>query len=469
MTRRAVAALLSVVPVLAGAQDRERCFFDNTPQTRQTSTLLESGQRNTFFGGGVLVRCPSRDLRLRADSLESYGDEGRIFLIGRVYYDEPRLSLTSDYLTYKQITEQIFASSNVVAKSVKSGSTLRGPTLEYFRVMSDRPATKIVAVQRPTITLVQKDSSGKPSDTLLVVSDRVMMIGDSIVYAGGAVVITRTEVEAKGDSVFIDSERELMVLMRGPSITGKGDRPFTLTGTRIEMTTRNRALSRVFAMGQGNAVSQDMTLASDTIDLRVTDNLLQRAIAWGPGRATITSAAQRILSDSIDVLMPGQRIRELHAVRGAIAEGKPDTSRFKADTVDWLRGDTIVAKFDSTAARDTASAAQLKELIARGGARSYYHTAPADTAMRKAAINYVNGRQIVVAFAQRRASKVTVVGKASGVYVEPKPDARAATKAAPDSKTPTKAAPDTKATTKAPTDTKATKAVPPRPPTAKPN
>jgi hypothetical protein len=431
VTRRALAALLGVCPVVVGAQDREKCFFDNTPGTHQTSTMLPSGQRNTFFGGGIVVRCPSRELRLRADSLESYGDEGRIFLIGRVHYDEPRLALTSDYLTYRQLTEHIFASSRVVARNPKSGSTLRGPALEYFRAMPDRPATKIVAIQRPTVTLVQNDSAGKPSDTLTVVSDRLTMIGDSLVYAGGKVIMTRPEVVAKGDSVYINSERELMVLMREPSITGTKDRPFTLSGVRIEMTTRNRKLNRVLSMGQGKAVSQDMTLSSDTIELRIADDLLQRSIAWGPGRARVNSATQQIVADSIDVLMPGQRIRELHAIRGAIAEGQPDTVKFKADTVDWLRGDTIVARFDPVAADDTSNAVQLRELLARGTAKSYYHMAPADTSIRKAAINYVNGRQINVAFAQRRASKVTVVGKASGVYVEPKPETKAATKAAP--------------------------------------
>src|SRR6185436_18132510 len=120
------------------------------------------------------------DLRIRADSLESYGDEGRIFLVGHVHYDEPRLSLTSDFLTYRQLTEHIFASGNVVAKNPKSGSTLTGPTLEYFRSMPERPATKLVAVSRPTVNLVQKDSTGRPSDTLVVVSDRITMIGDSL-------------------------------------------------------------------------------------------------------------------------------------------------------------------------------------------------------------------------------------------------------------------------------------------------
>jgi len=445
VTQRALAALLCVAPVLALAQDREKCFFDNRPGTHQTVNTLPSGQRNTFFGGGIVVRCPSRTLRLEADSLESYGDEGRIFLVGHVHYDDPRLALTSDFLTYKQLTEYIFASSNVVAKSPKSGSTLRGPAVEYWRAMPDRPATKLVAIQRPTVDLIQKDSLGRPSDTLVVIGDRITMIGDSLVYAGGKVTMTRPEVVAAGDSVFIDSDHELMILMKGPSITGKKDKPFTLTGVRIEMLTSNRKLNRVLAKGQGKAVSQDMTLSSDTIHLHIADDLLQRAIAWGPGRAKVNSATQQIVADSIDVLLPGQRIRELHAVRGAAAEGQPDTTRFKADTVDWLAGDTIVAQFDSATARDTSSSAQLKALVARGSARSYYHMAPSDTSVREAATNYVRGRLIVVDFLLRKMSQVTVTGQATGIYVDPKPEIKPATKAAPPGST----TPATKAATPA--------------------
>ncbi len=450
MTRRALVALLCVLPSLATAQDRSRCFLEGA---RQVSTMLTSGNRNTYFGGGIVVRCPAKELRIRADSLESYGDESRIFLLGNVHYDEPRMSLTSDYLTYRQLTEHMFASGKVNAKNPKTGSTLKGPTLEYFRSMPERPVIKIVAVQRPTVTLLQKTSTKKATDTLVVIGDRITMLGDSLVYSGGKVVIVRPDVEAAGDSLMLDSDRELMVLMRGPSITGKGDRPFTLSGVRIEMTSKERKLHRVLAMGEGKALSQDMTLASDTIDLRVADNLLQRAVAWGPGRARINSATQQIVADSLDIRMPGQRIRELHAVRGALAEGQPDTTqRFRTDSADardWLRGDTIIAKFDSLATSDTASSARLKELRARGSAMSYYHTAAPDTSVKKAAINYVNGRQIVVAFAQQKMSKVTVTGRVAGMYLEPKPEAKPATKPA------TKTAPAA--------------ATPARPPTVRPN
>jgi hypothetical protein len=68
--------------------------------TRTNGVQLPSKEYNYFIGGGLLVRCPSRGITLKADSAELYGDEKRDFLVGHVSYDEPRLSMTSDFLTY---------------------------------------------------------------------------------------------------------------------------------------------------------------------------------------------------------------------------------------------------------------------------------------------------------------------------------------------------------------------------------
>ncbi len=422
MSRRALLlALLCVAPQLASTQERQRCSITGgtTGIGGQRNVQLPSGQYNSFMGGGVLVRCPTSDLTLRADSLESYGDEGRVFMLGHVRYEEPRLTLTSDFLTYHQRDERIVANGDVDAR-LPSGSTMRGPYAEYYRAIpSSRPATRLYADGRPTFHIVQKDSAGRPSDTLVVVANNVNMIGDSLIYAGGAVQATRPDVEARGDSMTLDSEAERMIMMRSPVIQGRGERPFTLSGDRIELSSRERKLQRVLSIGNAKAVSDSMTLTSDTLDLRVARDLLQRAVAWGPSRAKARSPTQHLVADSVDVLMPDQRIREMHAVRGAVAEGRPDTTRFRADTTDWLRGDTVLARFDSVVAADTANP-RLRELIARGAARAYYHLNPADTAAHRAAINYVTGREIVIAFQNQQVSRVTVVDQAAGVYLEPR-------------------------------------------------
>lgn len=421
---RAAAALLLVASASAQAQSQQRCNLIRTDNTTLAQRQTPSGQSNIFVGGGVRISCPASELRLKADSLESYGDYGRLFLFGNVEYEEPRLTLTANYLTYYQLEERIIANGNVNA-TLPSGSTMRGPYAEYYRAMNGRPATRLFANGRPAFTIVQKDSSGAPGEPLRVIADNVTMVGDSLVYAGGSVQAIRPEVEARGDSMTVDSEAERMVLMRSPVIEGRRDRPFTLLGERIELSSRNRKLDRVLSLARARAISQDMTLTSDTIDLRFGDDLMQRAIAWGPTRARAMSSSQELVADSLDVRMPGQRVREVFAVRAAAAYGKPDSIRFRADTTDWLRGDTIVARFDSVGADSARSSARLRELLAAGNARAYYHLAPADTALRRPAINYVTGREIVIGFRNQLVATVTVVEQAAGVYLEPRGDAAA--------------------------------------------
>lgn len=416
---RGVGALLLVISVSAVGQGQQRCNLIRTDNTTLTQRQTPSGQSNIVVGGGVRISCPASDLRLKADSLESYGDDGRLFLFGNVDYEEPRMTLTANYLTYYQMEERIVASGNVNA-TLPSGSTMRGPYAEYFRAMMGRPATRLFANGRPAFTIVQKDSAGNPGEPLRVLANNVTMVGDSLVYAGGSVIATRPEVEARGDSMTVDSEAERMVIMRNPVIEGRRDRPFTLVGERIELSSLNRKLDRVIALSRARAVSQDLTLTSDTIDLRFSQDLMQRAIAWGPARARAMSATQELVADSLDVRMPGQRMREVYAVRNAAAYGKPDTLRFRADTTDWLRGDTIIARFDSATADSARSGARLRQLQSLGKARAYYHLAAADSAIRRPAINYVTGREILITFRNQQVATVTVVEQAAGVYLEPR-------------------------------------------------
>lgn len=418
---RVLACAMLVAALPLAAQSRERCVLDQKESTQLVRTQTPGGQGNVTVWGGVTIRCPSKEIVLRSDSLESYGDDGRLLLFGHVRYNEPRLSLTSDFLTYDQRDERVFAHGNVDAK-LPNGSTLKGPAAEYFRAVPGvRSVSRINATSRPTITIAPRDSTGRDTVPTRIIAQNVLMLGDSLVYAGGQVEVTREDVIARGDSVALDSERELTALMKGPSIEGRRDRPYTLRGQRIELHGRNKQLRSIISMGFANATSEDMVLASDTIHLMVEGDLLQRAVAWGPSRARAASAQQNLVADSIDVRLPNQRIRELFAVRGAAAEGRPDTTRFRADTVDWLRGDTVIARFDTTTSKDSASRARVRELEAHGRAKSFHHMAPADSSVRRAAINYVTGREIRVFFEAGKPSKVTVLEKASGVYLEPKP------------------------------------------------
>jgi hypothetical protein len=68
----------------------------------------------------------------------------------------------------------------------------------------------------------------------------------------------------------------------------------------------------------------------------------------------------------------------------------------------------------------------MKQLLAQGSAQSFYQIAAKDSGVVGPAINYVKGRDISIAFANRQVQVVDVIDKAQGVYLEPqvpgKPD-----------------------------------------------
>lgn len=402
--------------------------FDNTPSTRVESFQLPSKQYNYFLGGGVVARCPKQGIVLKSDSLEVYGDEGRSFFIGHVDYHEPRLKLKSEQLTYFQRDERILAVNNVDAV-LPSGSSMKGPSLEFFRpIPKVRPKQQGVATGRPTMSIIDKDAQGKPQPPVNLTGNTIWLNGDSIVASSGNVVIVRPELTATGDSLFLDRGLGLLRIMRSPKMVGTKGRPFTLTGETIDLLTRRKKLERILAKNKGVAVSEDLNLHSDTIDLRVSDDLLQRAVVWGKSRAFATSPSQTISADSIDVVMPAQKVREMHAVRGASALGLPDTTKFNLapdDRFDRLTGDTIVAFFDSIPPRDTVTKPRIRELVAINSATSYQHLAPQDSSLRLPAINYVCGKRITVTFDSAKVRRVKVEDSdppCGGVYAEPKPD-----------------------------------------------
>jgi lipopolysaccharide export system protein LptA len=402
-----------------GAAPTGRCKL-NFESDRVTSIQLPSKQYNSFLAGGVVARCPNQKMVLKSDSLEVYGDEGRYFFVGHVDYVEPRLALKSDFLTYFQKEERLLAFLNVDAK-LPSGSTLKGNSLEFWRsIPKIRPKQRGVSVGRPTIALVEKDTQGKSQDTVNVTGNTVWLEGDSVVAAQGEVVVVRPQLTATGDSLFLDTGTGLARMMRKPRIVGKKGRPFTLVGETIDLLSRRRKIERVLAKNAAETVSEDLKLNSDTIDLRVTNDLLQRAIVWGKSRAHAASPQQTIVADSIDVLMPAQQLREMHALRNAVAEGVPDTSKFRTTEKDRLTGDTIIAYFDTVPAKDTAAKPRIRMLVAIGHATSLQHLAAQDTACHLPAINYVKGRQIIVHFDSATVRNVEVKDStAAGVYIEP--------------------------------------------------
>ena len=409
-------------PQLARAQaPSQQCLLQyetSSGNTRTNVVKTASGQYNFFQGGGVTYHCEGQNNTLIADSAEYYGDQKVLYLIGRVHYIEQRAKVDANRMTYFQIEDRIRAEGNVNVRT-ETGTTIRGPLMDYYRATATRALARTVATGRPQMAIAQKQTGSTPAEPVDVIANTLVAEGDNLVYASGNVEVTRPDLLAKSDSAFMDGQREFARLMRTPSVQSRKGTPFTLTGGVIDLYSRNRNLERVVATPQGHVLSQDLELAADSVDLRVQANQLQRVIAWGrKSRATALSPERRVTADSIDAVMPGQRLREVRAIGSAYANSDPDSARIISTERDWMRGDTIIAEFDSIAPGDTTSKPKAKRIIANGRASSYYQLAGSGSGKTVPNINYVRGRVITVSFENRTVDKVDVVDQASGVYLE---------------------------------------------------
>jgi lipopolysaccharide export system protein LptA len=414
-------------PGKKGPSDK-RCVLDlenRDPTRAQVNKDPMTGKYVAFVGGGISGRCRGQDITIEADSSENYDPSSLYILIGNVHYREPAAAIDAQRATYYRQEERILFENAVRVAQRKGGGVLVGPRVEYFRqVAGVRPRPRAVATMRPTLTYSEKDSLGRDQPPVTMNANVIIGEGDSTYFGVGDVRLLRNELLARGDSATVDANKKTARLLRGPVIESTGSQPFTLHGHIIDLFGSGREVDRILALDSAKAVSKDLTLVSDTIDLRVSKSRLDRAFAFGATGASATTPERTVLADSLDIIMPGQRIRELHAIGKAYVESDPDSTKVHSDERDWLRGDTIIAHFDSATAKDSASRPQMRDVTAAGQASSFYQSAnKADK--KRPALSYNRGRVIHLDFAKGEVETVTVIDKSSGVYLEPSNDTTA--------------------------------------------
>ena len=96
---------------------------------------------------------------MRSDSVASYAGE-RVQFTGHVHYRDTTLTMDTEFGTYYRAAERWEGRGNVKTRNLKTGSTLVGPYLDYFRAVKGvRDTTEMYAVSRPRIEYFGKDST----------------------------------------------------------------------------------------------------------------------------------------------------------------------------------------------------------------------------------------------------------------------------------------------------------------------
>lgn len=429
MTRRLAGLLLLVLAAPAEAQQGQRCFF-------QVQFVGDSGRQapspdgvNYFAGGGVRLACRGTAIRMSADSVASYQGGRRVEFIGKVKYRDSTVTLDADRGTYYKDGERWEARGSVKTANLVTGSTLVGPSVDYYRQVTGlRDTVEVVAIGRPTIRYVPKRDSvaargnAKPDEPYVIIGDRVRLKGDERVWAAGNVTVDRSDLSAASDSMALDTGggwQEGVLLGKRPRFKGMDRDTFELRGDRIDFGLDRRELRVVTAMRKAEAQSADRQLTGDVIRLHLRDRTLRRSLAWGRQTlSTATGPSYAARGDSLVFESPTEKLERVTAIGRGWVAAKADSATGDRD---WIAGDTVIAQF-----RERGGETGLARIDAHAEARAFYRGSGDGKA--KGGLAYVRGNDITVAMREDRdeVGAVDVRGRVDGIQLEPKAQASAA-------------------------------------------
>ena len=438
-----MASVLLVALVQQPAAGRPCKMIIDSVGRQAQQVEVRRGETNVFAGGGVLAHCEGTSSTLASDSVAWFAGIKRFDMIGQknpVHIRDTAITLDAVTAAYFLGQERLEAHKNVVAVNRRTGSVLRGPNLTYYRAVKGlRDTLEMYASTRPTIEYHTTGDTGG-GEPYVIVADRVRFKGNDRMWSGGKVTIDRSDFAARGDSMQLDQAAGFALLLGKPRVEGKSARPYTLTGTRIELGLQGREIRLVKALGDGVATGADWRLTADTIHLHVDRKKLQQAFAWGPKdsvRARAVSTLNTIQSDSLALDLPDEVLTEARAFGHAYSTSKKEPATRDSTAkpeVNWIAGDSLTAHWTQLPDSAGPSKTRLRQLIARGSARSFTHLASErDTA--GPSLNYSRGKVIDIVLNGDKVERVTVTGRADGVQLEPRPPAPDTTKKADTTKT----------------------------------
>lgn len=384
---------------------------------------------NMFAGGGVFISCFGTRIKMSSDSVAYYAPPvDLVQFIGNVRYEDTTISMTANNGTYFKNGERWEARGNVVTRNLETGSTLTGPSLDYYRTLKGvRDTIEMYAIGRPRINYVPQDSAGNPEEPYIINADRVRMKGNDRVWTGGRTTIDRSDFAATADSMRLDTgPTGDGTLIGNPVLRGLGADSFNLRGRRIDLDLDEKALSYVLARGNGHAVTTELDLVADTIGLDVDDQKLVQTIAWGDSiRPYASSTDFAMRADSLAFDTPGQKLTESRAFGRAWVGGSVDSASTERDCsrdyriCDWLVGDTVVARFTERDSAGTTSTV-LHQVDAKTAARAHYRTESEGSNERGVTYSRADRITIVMKTGEKQGvDRVELQGSVDGVQLDP--------------------------------------------------
>lgn len=423
MIRRTLAVLAGLMAGAGAARaqtpDAQPCRVQIV-SVGDTGRRVEAGGQTSYYaGGGVRLRCLGQNITMESDSVVAYAS-GDVDFIGRMRYRDSTMNVDADRVTYRKTGERWEARGNVLSRSVTSGSTIRGPSVDYLRrVAGVRDTFEVFAAGRPHVEYFARDSANERREPYVILADRLHALGEDRMWGAGRVTIDRSDIAARADSMRFDTgARNDGTLIGHPLFRGLGADSFTVSGTRIDFTLAGRQVRTVRAGDHGHAIKGEWDLVADTILIGVAQHKVEQMFAWGTtSRPRAVGKRYEVRGDSLAFDLPKQVLTEARAFGTAWVGGAVDSTTGNRD---WMQADTIVAAFAQHDSAGTSRTA-LDVVRARHGARSF-HESKSDRPGRPPSLSYVRGDVIRLTMKRQGpegVERVDVQGSADGVQLEP--------------------------------------------------
>ena len=462
-----------------------RCILRWRPLESGTRSFTNRdivGEHVTHLSGRYLWTCGSATME--ADSAIKRDGPHQVELIGSVVYEDTIRTLKSGRLLYFQLSDFIIAEEEVELLRLGDRSTLTGPRVEFLRAVSGVDAFT-TAPGRPTVTFYsERDESGEP---FVVEADAVVFAGEDEARFAGNAVIARSDLNARADTAYLTREDGVGLLWGDPWIEAEGIR---LEGDTIRFRSQGEELEAVQALGAGYASGENFSVRAEAIDVALANREVEQVWAHGEGVGEAASGPHTLYGDSLHFVMYRSRIDTVYAFGEAVAiqrdtafvppENSPESEDEAAEgegeedgeeegsgeageeegaqdeegddgdgsgevgetdaegpelaldgSMNWARGDTLVAIFDRPGATDAAAAGAavpdsvamaeptMSKLTLAGGASALYRMVRDSAATSRPSRNYLVGLRIEVDF--EAGAPFAVTGEhAIGVYLEPR-------------------------------------------------
>ncbi len=403
-------AAAAVLTAPAVAQTPRNCDV-RLESAEEVVQRMFGARTHQFATGNVRARCVGQPTTIRTDSFAHYPELNRADFVGRVRFRDVTVALDADRANYFLRDERIEAYGNVRLVNRANGSVLTGPRLTYWRVAAGvRDTAELYAVQRPH---VEYRVLGDSADPYVIIGDRVRLKGNSGAAVNGNVTVDRQDFAAKGDSVTLDLDVGVGLLVGNASVNSRDTTGYTLEGREIAFRLTGGELTWVQARDSANATSAGWQIVGDTIELHMGDEEVRAGSAWGDSTSAL-SESYTFLADSLAVDLLDGALSEVRGFGTARAVALADSS--STIEPDWIAGDSLAVTFSEGGDEGQREVSRIQ---ARGNAQAFYSILDAARPDLPPGLNYSRGDVITALFVDNTLDRVDVVGEADGVYLAP--------------------------------------------------